>query len=121
MKKAIMTTLYHLCSTDTNPRHENCPTGTESWCEWQKAKAAGNETHFNHSPPLHPDVQKHLWPIYEDLTNDDLLQRCLGGHTQNSNESYNSTVWRLAPKHLNSGRKNIEIAAFIAAGVFNKG
>lgn len=45
----------------------------------------------------------------------------MGGHTQNANESFNSTVWRLAPKHLHCGRKIIEIAAYIAAGIFNEG
>jgi len=44
----------------------------------------------------------------------------LGGHTQNANESLNTTVWRLAPKHLHSGLKIIEIA-FLAAGIFNEG
>lgn len=70
---------------------------------------------------LHPDVEKHLLPIYEDLSKEDLLNRCLGGHTQNANESFNSTIWRLAPKHLNCGLKIVEITAFIAAGVFNEG
>lgn len=47
----------------------------------------------------------------------------LGGYTLNPNESLNSTTWRLqlAPKHLNSGAKMVEIATFIAAGVFNEG
>ncbi|CAG5084288.1 Protein of unknown function [Cotesia congregata] len=39
----------------------------------------------------------------------------------NANECYNSTVWRLCPKHLNSGLKIVEISAFIAAGLFNDG
>ncbi|EFN70470.1 hypothetical protein EAG_00241, partial [Camponotus floridanus] len=29
--------------------------------------------------------------------------------------------WRLAPKHLNCGSKIIEIAAYLAAGIFNDG
>lgn len=65
--------------------------------------------------------EKVILPIFEDLSREDLLQRCLGGHTQNANESFNATVWRLAPKHLNSGRKIIEIASYIAAGIFNEG
>ncbi|KZC13138.1 hypothetical protein WN55_05370 [Dufourea novaeangliae] len=76
---------------------------------------------FEHALPLHPDVQKHLLPIYQDLSKKDLLERYVGGHTQNANESFNSTVWRLAPKHLNYGINIIEIAVFIAASVFNKG
>jgi len=76
---------------------------------------------FDHPHPLHEDVQKHIRPIYEDLSRDDLLERCLGGHTQNANESFNAMVWRLAPKHLNCDKKIIEIAAFLAAGMFNEG
>ncbi|XP_053976796.1 uncharacterized protein LOC128875324 [Hylaeus volcanicus] len=121
MKIAIMGTLHHLCSTNENPIHDNCPIGADSWCEWRKTQAAGQEKLFNHPPPLHPDVGKHIQPIYEERSKEDLLIRCLGGHTQNSNESFNSTVWRLAPKHLNSGIKIIEIAAFIAASIFNEG
>jgi hypothetical protein len=32
-----------------------------------------------------------------------------------------SIISRLAPKHLNCGAKILEIAAFIAAGIFNEG
>jgi len=74
-----------------------------------------------HPPPLDATVAKYIFPIFEDLSRKDLLERCLGGHTQNANESFNATVWRLAPKHLHCGRKIIEIAAWIAAGIFNEG
>ncbi|KAJ8936817.1 hypothetical protein NQ318_015284 [Aromia moschata] len=122
MKKAILATYFHLCSTDDNPNHSFCPDGEDSWCQWKKAEALGaNKDLLKHSEPLHPDVQKYILPIYEDLTKDDLLQRCLGGRTQNANESYNSTIWRLAPKHLNSGLKIIEIAAYVSASIFNEG
>lgn len=119
MKKAIMATYYHMCSTNENPKHEFCPPGADSWCKWQKAQVI--EANFEHPTPLHPDVQKHILPIYEDLSQEDLLQRCLGGHTQNANESFNSTVWRFAPKHLHSGLKIVQIAAYMAAGLFNEG
>lgn len=55
------------------------------------------------------------------MSRDDLLERCLGGHTQNANESFNATIWRICPKHLNSGLQIVEISAFIAAGIFNEG
>lgn len=100
-------------------RDEYCPPGADSWCKWQKAQTI--DANFEHPAPLHPDVQKHIFPIYEDLSQKDLLQRCLGGHTQNANESYNSTVWRFAPKHLHSELKIVEIAAYMAAGLFNEG
>ncbi|CAK9819101.1 hypothetical protein ANTQUA_LOCUS10048 [Anthophora quadrimaculata] len=89
------------------------------WCKCHIAQALGQE--FDHPPPLHKDIQKHIRPIYEDLSRDDLLERCLGGHTQNANESFNAIVWRLAPKRLNCGLKIVEIATFLAAGMFNEG
>lgn len=36
-------------------------------------------------------------------------------------QSFNATVWRTSPKHLNSGGKNIEISSYMAAGIFNEG
>lgn len=120
MKKAVMATFHHMISTDKNPQHDNCPEGEDSWCKWQKAKALGTEP-GPHPAPLHLDVQEELLPIYKDLSRDDLLTRCLGGHTQNANESFNSTVWRLAPKHLHAGLKIVEVAAFLAAALFNEG
>lgn len=55
------------------------------------------------------------------MSKDTLLERCLGGFTQNSNESINQLIWKIAPK-TESGSKNIvEIAAYVAASTFNEG
>ncbi|XP_074103953.1 uncharacterized protein LOC141530632 [Cotesia typhae] len=122
MKKAIMATYDHIFSTTENPQHDNCPEGVDSWCKWQKAIALNRDPREeNLAPLLGEDLKQHLLPIYQDLSKDDLLERCLGGHTQNANESFNATVWRLSPKHLHSGLKVVEISAYIAAGIFNEG
>ena len=39
---------------------------------------------------------------------------------QNSDESFNATVWRLSPKHIYAGIKMLKIAAYIAAGMFRE-
>lgn len=49
------------------------------------------------------------------------MTRDLGGKTQNSNQSFNSIVSHLSLKHLNFGQKIDEIAAYMAAGIFNDG
>lgn len=54
--------------------------------------ATGTLDESDYPPPLHEDVQKHILPIYNDLSINDLLTKCLGGHTQNVNESFNVTV-----------------------------
>ena len=109
MEKAIMATYYHLCSTKKKPMYGNCPAGADSWCKWRVAEAAGAKNKFKHPPPLHPDVQKNILPIYKDLSNRDLLQRYLRRHKQNPNEGFNACIWRLAPKHLHAGVKIIEM------------
>ncbi|KAL6418666.1 hypothetical protein ACFW04_011899 [Cataglyphis niger] len=87
-----MASLDHLSLTNKNPKHDKCSAGSDSWCKWRKVETACAEKEFNHSPSLYLNVLKHLIPIYENLSRDDLLIRCLDGYTQNSNESFNSTV-----------------------------
>ena len=60
-------------------------------------------------------------PIYDSVSSDELLTRCLGSETQNNNESLNSLIWTFAPKHIHSGAQIIEIATFIAVCIFNEG
>ncbi|EFN65263.1 hypothetical protein EAG_12347, partial [Camponotus floridanus] len=47
--------------------------------------------------------------------------RCLGGYTQNSNESFNNILWRIAPKNTNSSSTIVETAAYLAVSIFNEG
>jgi len=118
MKNEIWATLFHKLSTDENPQHEKC---SKSWCNWKKAQEAGTLDTFRHKSPLSEEVYEAIKPIYEDLSRDELLNRCLGGYTQNSNECFNATVWNLAPKSYSSGKTVLNIAADIATCVFNDG
>lgn len=122
MKKAIWATYYHYSSTDDNAQHEFCPEGADSWCKWQKAKAAGTLRDFTHDYLALPKVVLNaIKPIYDDLSTDKLLERCVGGYTQNNNESYNQLVWKMAPKTTHSGATIVEIAALLATCIFNNG
>ena len=76
-----------MCSADDKPRHEYCPLGPNSWCKWRKAEASGEDLKLSkHPAPLNSQVQEHVEPIFQELSRDDLLGRCLGGHTQKANE-----------------------------------
>lgn len=122
MRNAIWATYYHYCSTDKNPQHEKCPSGAESWCGWQRAAAANELPSFHHDyEPFPQVVAEAILPIYTDLSNEKLLERCVGGFTQNNNESYNQLVWKISPKIVNSGYIIVELAAYIAAALFNEG
>lgn len=78
MKKEIWATLYHKLSTDEKSQHDKCPSGADSWCTWQKAKATNTLDFYRHKQPLNIEVFEAIKPIYEELSNDDLLTRCLG-------------------------------------------
>lgn len=120
MQNDIYATLQHKLSTDDNPMHEKCPRGEDSWCSWQRAQATG-DTSYKDKPALSQEVYKAILPIYEELSRDELLTRCLGGFTQNSNESFNSTIWSMAPKSVSSGKHVLDIAVYIAVGTYNDG
>lgn len=73
-----------------------------------------------HDPPLDPKVPEKILPIYADLSRDDLLKRCVGSYTKNSNQSLNALIWKFAPKHLHFGKETVENAAHITS-MFNEG
>lgn len=83
MYNAIWATYDHYSSTDNKPCHSKCPTGAESWCAWQRASANGELASYKHDyRPLSPDFLAAIKPVYEDLSKDTLLERCVGGFTQ---------------------------------------
>ncbi|XP_011883932.1 PREDICTED: uncharacterized protein LOC105571069, partial [Vollenhovia emeryi] len=106
MRKEIWATLYHKVSTDSHPQHHFCPTGEDSWCSYEKAKAKTDVANYKHKPAMYTEVFEAIKPIYEELSSDQLLTRCVGGFTQNTNESLNATVWSMAPKSFGSGKKS---------------
>ncbi|XP_035825594.1 uncharacterized protein LOC118477666 [Aplysia californica] len=124
MKTAIWASFYHCSSTNTKPRHDDCPKGTQSWCFFQKARAKGlpHPDHDKHmSTFISEFVAEHMIPVYTRLTDDELLSRCTGGNTQNANESVHSVIWARCPKHVFVGRQRLEIAVGLGVGEFNQG
>ncbi|GIY38036.1 uncharacterized protein CDAR_399061 [Caerostris darwini] len=111
---------YHIVSTDENPQHSYCPVGPESWCKWRQSEPEGTLETFEHPPALDDEAQEILKLIYEDLTADDLLERCPSSNTQNNNESFNSCVRLHEPKHHFAGKKFVNVATYCAACTFNE-
>lgn len=119
MQKAIWATLYHRMSTDAEPMHDYCPKTNDTWCKYNKAKLNG-ET-YKHLHPLPKAVCEVMKPIYQDLTNKDLLSRCLHGRTQNPNESFNATIWQRLPKTVFVGLDALRLGVADAVISFNEG
>lgn len=49
--------------------------------------------------------------MYQDLTRDELLERCLGGRTQNPNESLHCKIWYGLSETKFYGLKNVQYSA----------
>ncbi|GFV01663.1 uncharacterized protein TNCV_2120571 [Trichonephila clavipes] len=60
-------------------------------------------------------------PVYQRLASDTILERCVAGKTQNSNESLHSCIWRKCPKEVFVSKRRLEIAVTDAIEKHNLG
>ena len=67
------------------------------------------------------DVIKQVKPIFEDLSNETLLKKCLHEKTRNQNESYNGMIWHRIPKTILISSTTFDIGVYDAAAHFNPG
>ena len=117
MRNAIWDTLFHCASIDMSPQHEKCPDHEESWCFFNKAVAKGElpPSHTdNLKMPLDLTVAKEMIPIYEKLSDPNLLKRMIRGRTQNANESLHNVIWSRCPKTIFLGKHKLHGAVATA-------
>ena len=119
MKKEVWAGLYHSASSDENPQHQNCPKGPNSWCKYNLALLESKP--FKHPSPLPSAIADELISIYQRLTQDDIMQGCVGGYTQNNCEAINHLIWARCPKSKHSGRDHLDAAVAGAVIAFNDG
>ena len=114
MKKAIGAVLYHCSSLEEDVRHQFCPRAINLWCKWQLDRI--NKTD-KYKPKVNlPNCIKELiYPIFKDLSSDELLSKCLHGKTQNSNEAFHQIILTKCPKSV----VNLGVCSAVLA--FNEG
>ena len=125
MRDEILSSFHHCTSTDAKPKHHLCTKGPNSWCFYNKHLALGKK------PPNHKKMKVYFHltvrqlekvkAIYDRLTTDEMMERCLKGMTQNRNESLHSRIWKMCPKHKNTSRMYVEFATATAVGHYNCG
>ncbi|XP_072143331.1 uncharacterized protein [Dermacentor andersoni] len=120
MQRAIMATFYHITSTDKDPHHELCPPGPLSWCRHQAAEAEGKAPP-EHKYKLATHVSAALLPVYQRLSDPQLLSRCQGKKTQNAAESLHAVIWSILPKEQNASLIAAETAVNEAVCKYNAG
>ena len=98
--------------------------GRKSWCFYQQAIADEKK------PPLHATSQGHqlaenvanaMVPVYERMSDTNLLGRMVKGKTQNANESLHSVIWSRCPKTVFVGVRRVCGAVASAIARFNEG
>ena len=60
-------------------------------------------------------------PIYERLSDPNLLKRMIRGKTQNANESLHNVIWSRCPKTIFVGKHKLHGAVATAISSFNEG
>ena len=66
-------------------------------------------------------VVESIKSVFKVLSVESLLQNCLHGGTQNSNESFHSMIWMRYPKSIFAGRTRLEIGVYDAVIVYSEG
>ena len=121
MKKSVGAILYHLTeNADSEERHKFCPRTEDSWCKYQSDKLTGKET-YKSKVNLPVAIKSAILPIFQDLSKDELLSKCLRGCIQNANEALNKLIWQRCPKSIFVSKKIVDLATASAVLYFNDG
>ena len=102
MKKAIHASFFHCASSERRDLHTHCLNEPSSWC-FQCDKNS-----FKHGPGLPDNVIAEVKPVFQRLSEDSLLEKCLHGKIQNQNEAVNGMVWERIPKEVFVGGEMLE-------------
>ena len=89
LKKSIGAVLYHRSEADSDEQqHEMYPRDPNTWWTFH-ADIANNTSFYKKSGSLLPKaVKKIIKPIFMNLSDNEHLEKCLHGKTQNNNESF---------------------------------
>ncbi|GFV63304.1 uncharacterized protein TNCV_1374011 [Trichonephila clavipes] len=119
MKRAIWAIYFHKLSTEDNPQHALHPLGEDSWCGYNRSIVTGEFYIHKHSLP--ESILLKVKKVFRDLTEKDLLKKCLHGRTQNPNESFNKCIWERIPKTVFVGIETLKFGVMDAVICFNDG
>ena len=123
MKKSIKAIQCHMMKNGKlhqKKQHQYCPKSDNTWCKYWKDKNDGTEL-YNEDNRLPEVFMADLDPIFQRLSKDDLLNRCLKGVKQNQNEAANGILWSKCPKTKFCGARRVRIAACATIAAFNTG
>ena len=102
--------MFDICDiANEEERHQFCPCLCTSWCMQWSDKLTPGQNKYRKKLSLPFAIKSLLMPIFRDLSNENLLEKCLHSHTRNDNEAINSVIWRKCPKDVFVSKKVLEI------------
>ena len=88
--------------------HSYCPPGESSRCKYNRGDPS-------YAPKeIQPEVLDLMEPVFERLSDEDLLERLQRGDMQNSNEALHSLIWRRCPKGVFASLEIIRLSTSLA-------
>lgn len=123
MRESIKAIQCHMIEDTSMPlekQHRHCPKGKSTLYKFWADKQNKTNTYDN-SKRLPEVFMKELDPIFERLSEESLLTRCLQGLTQNQNESVNAQLWSKCSRTTFVGVRRVRIAVCETVTVFNTG
>ena len=76
---------------------------------------------FKNKPGIPVKIRELLKPALTAPSDDNLLERCLHGKTQNNNECLNGVIWKRCPKDVYVGQQTLEMGVSSAVISFYEG
>ena len=71
----------------------------DSWCKFKNYLDTGKST-YKKTIDLPRNIFDIIWSIFEELSEDELLLKCVHGETQNHNEAFNGITCKKCPKDI---------------------
>ena len=73
------------------------------------------------STSLRAAIKREIWKIFQDLSSDELLSRCLRGTTRNTNDAFNQFVWQRYLKQIFVSKQLLESGVYSSFLTYNVG
>ena len=88
-----------------------CPNSENNWCKYQLDKINGTQK-YKYTIIIQLTYFMSFKPIFQDLSKEELLSKCLHSQTQNTNEALNAIIWTWCPKNIFVGRRTLEMLRY---------
>ena len=121
MQAGARATLFHVASSKENNLHyPHYPTGSDSFCNYNKVRTDGTST-YKLGPGLPILIVLELKLMFEQLSHEYFLSKCLHGITTNQNKTFDAMSWDRLPKSRYVTFTPLQFVLYDAVTNFNIG